>query len=260
MKTLFALARLTLTELYRRKDFYVLFILTAVVTLAAGSVNFFNDEKIIRYVKDLCLLLIWISTLLISVVTAARQIPAECEARTIFSLLAKPVTRGQVLLGKFLGCWLAVGLALLMFYAFFAIVTGSHEYRWPLGGYLQAIWLQWVMLGIVIAMSLLGSIHFAAPSSTSTICFVLVAGIVVVGPHLNTVALQQPQPLQAITYTVYFLIPHLEWFDVRDRLVYDWATPAWHDIALASVYGAAHAGVFLLLAWLAFRRKSLNPG
>ena len=54
MKTLFALARLTLTELYRRKDFYVLFILTAVVTLAAGSVNFFNDEKIIRYVKDLC--------------------------------------------------------------------------------------------------------------------------------------------------------------------------------------------------------------
>ena len=88
MKTLFALARLTLTELYRRKDFYVLFILTAVVTLAAGSVNFFNDEKIIRYVKDLCLLLIWISTLLISVVTAARQIPAECEARTIFSLLA----------------------------------------------------------------------------------------------------------------------------------------------------------------------------
>ena len=41
---------------------------------------------------------------------AARQIPAERENRTIFPLLAKPVTRGQVIAWKFLGCWLAAGI------------------------------------------------------------------------------------------------------------------------------------------------------
>jgi len=258
MNTIFALVGVVIKELYRRKDFYVLFVLTAVITIAAGTINFFHDEKIIRYVKDLCLLLIWISALLVSVVTASRQIPAEREARTIFPLLAKPVTRGQVLTGKFLGCWLATGISLLVFYAFFAIVTGSHENHWPLLSYLQAIWLQWVMLGIVIAMALLGSIYFAAPSSTSTICFVIVTSILIIGSHLNTVALQQPQPLQSIFYTVYFLIPHLEWFDVRDRLVYDWALVAWVDVALASLYAAVYTGLFLLLAWIGFRRKSLN--
>jgi len=30
-------------------------------------------------------------------------------------LLAKPVTRGQVIVGKFAGCWLACGLALMVF-------------------------------------------------------------------------------------------------------------------------------------------------
>src|SRR6266705_2738096 len=100
-------------ELYRRKDFYVLFVLTALLTVAAGSVNFFHDEKIVRYVKDICLLLIWVSALVIAIVTTARQIPAEREARTILPLLAKPVSRAQVIVGKFLGCWVATGVALV---------------------------------------------------------------------------------------------------------------------------------------------------
>ena len=107
MNTIWALAGVVIKELYRRKDFYVLFVLTALITIAAASVNFFHDTKIVRYVKDVCLLLIWLSTLIVAVVTTARQIPAERENRTIFPLLAKPVSRAQVILGKFFGCWFA---------------------------------------------------------------------------------------------------------------------------------------------------------
>ena len=258
MNTILALTGVVIKELYRRKDFYVLFVLTAVITLAAGAVNFFHDDKIVRYVKDLCLLLIWVSSLLVAIVTTARQIPAERENRTIFPLLAKPVSRWQVILGKFFGCWLATGIALLVFYVFFAIITGSREQHWPILAYVQAIWLQWFMLGIVIALSLLGSIYFAAPSSTTTICFVVVVGILLVGAHLNTIALQQPPTMQKLVYTIYYLIPHLEWFDVRDRLVYDQDLVRWVDVALATLYAVTYTGLFLVLAWLGFRRKSLN--
>src|SRR5215471_15145704 len=98
------------------KDFYVLFVMTAVLTLLMASVNFFHDAKVVRVLKDVCLLLIWISALVIAITTTARQIPAEREQRTIFPLLAKPVSRAQVVMGKFAGCWLASGLALLVFY------------------------------------------------------------------------------------------------------------------------------------------------
>jgi hypothetical protein len=77
MNTIWALAGIVIKELYRRKDFYVLFVLTALITVAAGMVNFFDDPKIVRYVKDICMLLIWISALIIALVTTARQIPAE---------------------------------------------------------------------------------------------------------------------------------------------------------------------------------------
>src|SRR5713101_8243808 len=136
-----AIADVVIKELYRRKDFYVLFILTALITLVIGSVNFLGEASTARYLKEICLLLIWIAGLVIAVTTAARQIPTERENRTIFPLLAKPVTRQHLVLGKFLSCWLACGLALLVFYVFFGVVSGAREHEWPLGAYFQALTL-----------------------------------------------------------------------------------------------------------------------
>ena len=258
MGTFLAIASVVIKELYRRKDFYVLFVLTALITLVMGSVSFFHDSRIVRYIKEIALLLILISALVIAIGTAARQIPAERENRTIFPLLAKPVTRGQVILGKFVGCWLACGLALIVFYVFFGVISGSREHYWPLLNYFQAFWLQWIMLGIVTAFVLLGSVVFAAPSSNATISFIVVLGILLLGRHLNQVALQQPEPLRSIVYGVYFLIPHLEWFDVRDLIIYDQPLVGWSDCGMATLYAVLYMAVFLVGAWLVFRRKALN--
>jgi ABC-type transport system involved in multi-copper enzyme maturation permease subunit len=258
MNTILALAGVVIKELYRRKDFYVLFVLTAVITLLMGSVSFFHDSSIVRYVKEIALLLIWISALVIAIGTTARQIPAERENRTIYPLLAKPVSRAQVIVGKFAGCWLACGIALLVFYLFFAVVSGSREHHWPVLSFIQALWLQWVMLGIVVALVLLGSVVFTAPSSNATICFVVVLGILLLGRYLNQVALQQAEPLRSIVYALYFLIPHLEWYDVRDFIIYDWNMVGWLDCVLATLYAAIYSALLLFGAWLVFRRKALN--
>jgi len=258
MNTVLALSTIVIKELYRRKDFYVLFVLTAVITLVMGSVSFFHDTKMVRYVKEIALLLIWISALVIAIGTTARQIPAERENRTIFPLLAKPVTRWQVILGKFAGCWLACGLALIVLYLFFGVVNGSREHHWPLLNYFQALCLQWVMLGVVVAFVLLGSVVFAAPSSNATISFIVVLGILFLGRYLNQVALQQPEPLKSLVYGLYFLIPHLEWYDVRDLIIYDQRLVGWLDCGLATLYAILYIAVFLVGAWLVFRRKPLN--
>ncbi len=189
MNNIFAVAGIVIKELYRRKDFYVLFILTVVICLVMASVNIYNDNEIIRYIKAICLLLIWISSLVIAITTTARQIPAEREQRTLLPLLAKPLTRTQLIFGKFLGCWLACGLVLLCFYAFFGALAASREHHWPLLNYFQAAFLHWIALGVVIALTLLGSLVFAAPSSNATICFVVVAAIMCIGRYLDAFAL-----------------------------------------------------------------------
>jgi Cu-processing system permease protein len=253
-----ALAGVVVREMYRRKDFYVLFILTALLTLGMGSMNFFNEEKTVRALKEVCLLLVWISAMVMAITTAARQIPAEKENRTIFPLLAKPVSRAELIAGKFLGCWLACGLALLCFYVFFGLISAAREHTLPVASYFQALWLHWMMLGIVIAFALLGSLVFATPASNATICFVLAGAILFLGRDLNTIALKLSEPAGTLLYVVYYLLPHLEIFDVRDLIIHGQPPIPWGWWLLATPYAACYAAFFLTAAWLVFRRKPLN--
>jgi ABC-type transport system involved in multi-copper enzyme maturation permease subunit len=252
-----AIAGITIKELYRRKDFYVLFIFTVIIALVFASMNFFNDDRIVRYLKEITLLLIWIASLTIAITTAARQIPAEKESKTIFPLLAKPITRAEFILGKFFGVWFACGIALLVFYGFLALLAGTREHSWDLLNYFQAASLHWAMLGIVVAFVLLGSLVFTTPSANTTISFVVAVGILLMARHLNTVALGLAEPGRSIVYAIYYLLPHLEFFDVRDLLVHHWPLIAWGVWAKAILYAAVYVGIFLLSASLYFRRKAL---
>jgi hypothetical protein len=114
------------------------------------------------------------------------------------------------------------------------------------------------MLGVVVALVLLGSIVFAAPSSNGTISFIVVIGILLLGRYLNQIALKEPQPLGTVVYALYYLIPHLEWYDVRDFVIYNHPLISWSICGLASLYGAVYAGFLLFATWLVFRRKPLN--
>jgi ABC-type transport system involved in multi-copper enzyme maturation permease subunit len=253
-----AIAMVVVKELYRRKDFYVLFILTALISFTLASVNIFGDDRVVRYLKEVCLLLIWVSSLVIAITTTARQIPAEKENRTLFPLLAKPVSRAQLLLGKFLGCWLAVGLSLGCFYLFFGVLSGLREHSWPVMAYVQAALLHWTMLAVVISMTLLGSIVFAAPSSNGTILLIVSVGILFLGRHLNKMALGLPEPSGTFVYAVYFALPHLELFDVRDLVIHNWGLVPWWAVAGAVGYAAVYSAAFLLLASWRFPKYAVN--
>jgi ABC-type transport system involved in multi-copper enzyme maturation permease subunit len=260
MNKIFAVAGVVIKELYRRKDFYVLFILTVLITLVMGSVNFFEDVHVIRFVKEICLMLVWLAALVIAVTTAARQIPSERENRTIFPLLAKPISRWQVLLGKFVGCWAASGIALVVFYLFFALVAASREHSLPLGAYCQVLWLHWQMLGVVIALTMLGSVVLSLAANV-TIVFIISIGIFLVGGHLHIVASRMSEPSASFLTALYFIIPHLELFDMRDLIIHSWEgmdLPSWLDVLWATVYGLCYMAFFLLAACLVFRRKALN--
>jgi ABC-type transport system involved in multi-copper enzyme maturation permease subunit len=254
--SIFAVASIVIKELSRRKDFYVLFILTALITLMVGSAAIFSDERVVRSVKEICLLLIWISALVIAVTTTARQLPAEKENRTIFVLLAKPISRWEVVAGKFLGCWLASGLALFLFYLFLAIVSGWRQDQLFLLQYFQALISHWWMLGIVVALTLLGSVVLT-PSANMTIVFLGVIGLLFLGPHLNQFAQAAAGFSGYLIYAVYYVIPHLEFFDLRARLVHQHPPVGWGYWGLALLYGTVYTLFFLAAAWAVFRRKPL---
>jgi hypothetical protein len=79
-----------------------------------------------------------------------------------------------------------------------------------------------------------------------------------VGRHLNKVSLQMSEPLRTITQSIYFAIPHLEFFDVRDLIIHNWPPIQWLVCLKASAYAIVYAAVFLVASCFLFRRKALN--
>lgn len=258
MRTILALSHLVILEMGRRKDVYVLFVLTTLLTLIAAAANIFDDTRVVRYLKEISLTLIWVSGFVLAVTSAARQIPVEREARTLFTLLAKPVSRWQFLAGKFLGCWVACGLALVVFYTFFGVVAASRERGLDLFGWFQAISMHWFMLAVPVALALAGSLLWGAPSSNTTLTLLACFGIWLLGRHLHKVAVGLPEPGATLLTLVYFTIPHLELFDIRDLIVHRWPPVPWPFWFGALLYAAAYTGMILTGAWLLFRRRSLH--
>ena len=186
-------ARIALLEMLRRKDMYVVVLLAAVLTVLAASANFFNDGQIVRYLRELSLALVWIGSLVLAVMSIARQLPGEHANKTIQPLLAKPISRLQVLLGKFLGCWLANGAALLILYAWFLAASS-----WK-GGEISALGCAQALLlhgsaGDHRLRCLAGLTVFTAPSSNTVIALIVTGGLLFVAQHLNKVALRMEEP------------------------------------------------------------------
>ena len=258
MNNVLVITSIVVKELVRRKDAYVLLFITVLLTVLSGYVNFFGDLKMVRYMKELCMLLVWISSVVIAVTLTARQIHAERESRTLFSLLSKPVSRNELILGKFFGCWLACGVALLAFYGFFVVTAVSRGEHWRLLEHFQAFWLHWVMLGVIVGMVLSGSLLFTAPSSNATINIVIIVGILMLGRHLGKLALTWSEPMQTLGLTIYYAMPHLEFYDLRDLIIHDWPLVKWSVVGFVTAYGAVYTAAFLGLACFLFRRKPLN--
>ncbi len=255
-RKVWAVARVSLLELFRRRDVYAALILALVLLVPLSMVNFFGVEGIVRHLREASLLLIWIFVLVITVTNAARQIPGELQRRTILPLLARPILRSEVVLGKFTGSALAASAALLLFYLCYALLTGWRSGFWPDLALAQAVLMHLAFVWLLTAMTLAGSLILTA-SANVTCCVLIAAGMLLFGEQLPRIADQAAVPAAWIIRLVHYVAPHFEFYDSRVRLIHEWGAYEWGALVLVMVYTLLYIVFFLGLATLVFNRKRL---
>lgn len=259
MTGVLVIARIVWLEVLRRKDAYVLFILLAAFLLTLLTLDIFGLGGLVVYVKEIGLLMAWLFSWLLAVAVSVRQLPQEEARGTIFPLLAKPITRWELIAGKWLGAWSVVSAATALFYLFLVgVVLGR-------GGSLeppilwQALFLHFCLLGIVVALGVLFSTRLNADAA-GTLTLVVLAATYLILPRVPALIVHE-HGLRALgLLALYYALPHLELFDLRRRLVYSWdpvLATVWLQVLL---YGLILISILLLLAWLAYRRKKLTRG
>ena len=247
-------ARLVWLELLRRKDAYVLAILLAALLLALISLDVFGLGHVTGYVKDMGLLGCWLLGWILAIQTGVRQLPQEESRGTVFALLAKPVSRWELVLGKWLGAWIAVVLALLAFYALLAGIVLLRGGALAPGILAQAILLHAVALGIVTALAVALSTRLTAEAA-GTLAYVLTGSAFLLLPRVPTLVQTSPGVRGTLLLALYYLLPHFELFDLRRRLLHGFGPLPVDVTAKLVAYGAVWTGALLVMAGLSYRRR-----
>jgi Cu-processing system permease protein len=259
MKQILTLAVVVWFEMMRRKDLYVLLILMA--TLLAGLLSFdvFGLAGVTGYVKDMGLLAVWLLAWILAINTSVRQLPQEEQRGTLFPLLAKPVSRLTLILGKWLGAWSVTGFALACLYLTLCLGIFLKGGRFDAMTLLQAVILHGAALGLVCALGIALSTRMNRDAATVT-TYVVTAAAFILLPRVPSLLLGASGMMNTSLYTLYYLFPHFELFDLRRRLVHDWGCAPGFTIAGILAYAALMTLTLLLLAWLGYRKRRFSRG
>ncbi len=115
-----AIAAATWTELVRLKVFYFLVIFALLVIGNSFFLARFSFEEEFQMLKDIALGAMSIFSSLLAILATATLLPKDVEDRTIYTILAKPVSRTEYLLGKLAGVFLLLALSVVLMGVVFA--------------------------------------------------------------------------------------------------------------------------------------------
>ncbi len=252
MKKILVIAQTTLLELFRDRFFYIVFVVGLFViflSLLFGALSF--DERV-KMIIDFGYGAVQLSVLVLGLVLGSTIIAKEVERQTCLLILARPVSRSQFLLGKFLGIALLfiVNILLLNFIIQYLVGDWSklpHSFVVCWGLFLENV----TILSFVFLLSM-----FVRPVIAMLGGFVLflVAHWL---PDMQFFAQKaQNEELKAIADGLMWVIPQFFQFNWKNYFFFmsDW-NPS--DVYLMTFHCLSWSAIMILIATLLFGRKDI---
>jgi len=252
------IARNSFREAVRDRVLYnlILFVLLLIAgAIFLGELSAGQEAKII---VDLGLSTMVLFGVFIAIFVGVGLVYKEIERRTLYAILSKPISRGQFLLGKYLGLCgtLLVNVAIMGVGVSLALVYIRRGWDplilkiWP------AILLIYFELAIITGVALLFS-SFSSPALSALLTFF----VFIIGhfsADLKTLAATSGSaPARFVFRAVYYLLPNLSIYSVITPVAHGIA-PGPRSIALAVIYAIVYCAVLLAAATLIISRRNFK--
>jgi ABC-type transport system involved in multi-copper enzyme maturation permease subunit len=268
MSVIFPVAINVFRESVRDKVLYNLVFFAVLLIAASYLLSQLTAGQDVKIIKDLGLAASSFFGLFIAVFIGIGLVWKEVERRSIYSLLAKPLHRRDLVLGKYLGLvfTLLVNLAVmaaalylvLAYYAWTAPESMSKAWEAPAvdPALLEAFALIFVELMLITAIALFFS-TFSSPLLSAALTF----GLFIIGhfnadlKHFESIV---ASPVVAwVARGLYYLLPNLAPFDIKSQVVHGQAVAAGY-LLLTSAYGFVYIAALLVAAASIFSRRDFK--
>ncbi len=208
-----------------------------------------------KIIKDLGLASISVFGMVIAIFIGISLVSKEIEKRTLYSLLPKPISREQFILGKYLGLCLTllVNVAIMSagFYLLLFVMGEPFE-----SGPFIAIVLIYMKLTVLVGVAILFS-TFTSPTLAGLFTgFTYVAGYYS-GDLKNFDSVVDSDFLPRITTALYYLLPNFKNFDIKAQAVAGVPVPL-SQIGWATAYGFVYIALLLVVSARIFGDRNLK--
>jgi ABC-type transport system involved in multi-copper enzyme maturation permease subunit len=254
MGYILAIAGQTLTEARRNRVFYSVFLFGLVVVLNSVIFTEVTITTVDRVLKDTGLAAINVFALALTVFTGVGIVNREIDRKSIYTILAKPISRFGYILGKYLGLLaIIVTTSTMMFVGLLVVMKG---YKSPIH---PGLFLGF--LGILLEVMVLGAVAVLCSSFTTSFVSAFICVAIYACGHLSTEflhAVRKSTPVRRVAgEIVYYVLPNLDRFNFKYQATYDLMISE-RALVTVVVFGLAYVAATLLAAVLVFSRRDFR--
>lgn len=253
MTKIAAIASVTVRDALRQKLAVNLLVFALLIISASIVLSQLTFGEQYRIISDLALTSAAVFGTLIAVFVGAGLVAGDVQRRTLYPIIAKPVTRTEYLLGRYAGLLVTLTLNLLVMAVTTVAVIGF--YRGGLG-FLQTTPILAAFLGVAAQLAVVGALALLFSSFTNATLASIGALALTVAGHLSRDAIPYWRQ-SAFGRVAALLLPNLAALDYKVAVVYEDAVPA-GELALRLGYAALYAATALALASAIFSRRDLR--
>ncbi|NJK60334.1 MAG: ABC transporter permease [Oscillatoriales cyanobacterium SM2_1_8] len=250
---IWAVATNAIRETLREQVLYLLLLFLFLLVAAATLLPMFSSESADKLIVDTGLAAIEVVGLLVAIFVGTGAIERETNKRTIFILIAKPLSRAEFLLGKHLGISLVLALLIALMSLIFLGFAQLRQIPLPWGAVAIACGFIFVKLFLVTAFALFfGSFSGALLATMVTFGTYLFGNITEDIRKLGAIA--GDEGVQRVTEILYLMLPNLARADLKNEAVYGVLPPP--EVLLGDgVYILAYTCLVLAGAMLVFANR-----
>ena len=243
MRKVLSLAWMTFLQGVRSRVFYTLLFFG--VLLVAGTVvlNQMTVGDPTKIIQDLGLATLSVFSLLIIIFVGSQVLTRDLESQAIYLILSKPISRGQYLMGRYLGILSILYVNMMAFAAIILFILSlyTHAIKWPL---LLSVGFTALEMAILLAFLL----FFFTFVSTALAPF-LVLAVFVIGhttAEVRTIFAHRHGIYHLFSLVFYYLFPNFDLLNIQTEVVHDVPVPLMHF-----VYGAGYSLTLIVLVFMA---------
>jgi ABC-type transport system involved in multi-copper enzyme maturation permease subunit len=247
------IAFVTLRELLRRKVQVNLLVFGTLLVLSSYVVSLLTLGFMRRILSDLGLASMQAIGILLATFLGATVVAGDIERRVLYPIVAKPVSRTEYLLGRYLGLAVALVLNLLVMALALgvALVLEAGNLSTLDGTFAIAI----AMLGLQFVVVAAVAVLFSSITS-STLAAIFTLSVAVAGMLTHEVRTLWKGGVEWLGTVVWYLVPNLGALSLNEAVVYRTAVPP--GTGWAAAYALCYAAAALAIAAATFERRDLR--